>query len=179
MQAELNHARPDRGRGDLAEGRTEEHLIAVVSKSNPLARRKTLRIKDLADEALFLPDRTVGSGLRDKILELYAKAGLTPRISPLTADPVSSNDVHKVLLAANKGIFILEDEIGTRADSSSVAMPIPIEDPDARIELYVVWRKNEKSSSVLALLDTARRVLSMKLHLSTPRSTTPRVAASA
>lgn len=176
---DIGFMRPPVDAGLCSEMLYEERLIALVSKSNPLSKRKTLRIKDVGNETLFLPDRSVGGGLRDKILELYAKAGLTPRISPLSADPVSSNDVHKVLLAANKGIFILADEIGTRADSSNVAMPIPIEDPDARIGLYMVWRKNEKSSSVLALLDTTRRVLGVKLQLSTSRSTAPRVAASA
>jgi len=154
----------------------EERLIALVGKSNPLAKRKTLHIKDVASETLFLPERSVGSGLRDKILELYAKAGLIPRISPMTADPVSSNDVHKVLLAANKGIFILADEIGTRADSSHVAMAIPIEDPEARIGLYLAWRRGEGSSSVLAVLHTARKVLGAKFPLSASRGATPGIA---
>jgi DNA-binding transcriptional LysR family regulator len=81
----------------------------------------------------------------------------------------------KVLLAANKGIFILADEIGARADSSHVAVPIPLEEPDARIALYMAWRKGERSSAVLALLDTARKVL----QLGTSRSTPTRMAASA
>jgi DNA-binding transcriptional LysR family regulator len=176
---DVGFMRPPIDAGLCSEMLYEERLIALVGKSNPLAKRKSLRVKDLACETLFLPDRTVGSGLRDKILELYAKVGLSPRISPMSADPVSSNDVHKVLLAANKGIFILADEIGTRADSSQVAVALPLEEPEARIGLYIAWRREEKSSSVLALLDTARKVLSSKLALSTSRGAAPRVAASA
>jgi len=137
----------------------EERLIALVGKSNPLAKRRTLHIKDLAGETLFLPDRTVGSGLRDKILELYAKAGADPRVSPLEADSMSGSEVHKVLLAANKGVFVVADEVTTRAENTKVAVAIPIEDPEARIGLYMAWRRGESSSSVLSVLKTARKVL--------------------
>jgi DNA-binding transcriptional LysR family regulator len=176
---DIGFMRPPIDAGLCSEMLYEERLVVLVSKSNLLAKRKSLRAKDLAGETLFLPDRSVGSGLRDKVLELYAKAGLSPRISPMGADPAPSNEVHKVLLAANKGIFILADEIGARADSSHVAVAIPLEEPDARIGLYVAWRKGESSSSVLKLLDTARRVLGTKLPLSTPRIATTRIAASA
>jgi len=138
----------------------EEPLVALVGKTNPLARRTSVRIEDLADETLFLPDSSVGKGLLDKIMELFAKAGVRPRISPLTADPMSHSEVHKVLLAANKGIFIVGDEQTTRVDNGNVAAAVPIDDPEARIEVYMAWRKTEKSATVLALLDTARAMFS-------------------
>ncbi len=157
----------------------EERLLVLVGKSNPLAKRKILRMKDLAGETMFLPDRSVGGGLRDKILELYAKAGVEPRISPLKADPSSTNEVHKILLVANKGVFVVADEIGARADNSHVAVAIPFDDPEARIGLFMAWRKGEKSSSVMALLETARKVLRSSVALSGPRGSAPRFAASA
>jgi DNA-binding transcriptional LysR family regulator len=137
----------------------EERLVALVGKTNPLSKRKTIRAKDLADEILFLPDRSVGGGLREKILQLFAKAGVQPRVSSLEADPLGGSEVHKVLLAANKGVFIVADELGTRIENSNVAAAIPLDDPDAHIGLYMAWRKGEASSSILAVLDTARRVL--------------------
>lgn len=176
---DIGFMRPPVDPGLMSEVLFEERLIALVSKANPLARRRTVRVKDLANETLFLPDRSVGSGLRDKILELYAKAGLSPRISAMAADPASANEIHKILLAANKGIFILADEIGMRADNSHVAVPIPIEDADARIGLCLAWRKGEASTSVLAVLDTARKVLGSSCPLNAARSATARAAASA
>lgn len=134
----------------------EEPLVALMGKTNPLAKRKSVRIEDLANETLFLPDSTVGKGLLDKIMELFAKAGVRPRVSPLAADPMSHSEVHKVLLAANKGIFIVGDEQSTRVDNGNVAAAVPIDDPEARIEVYMAWRKTEKSATVLALLETAR-----------------------
>jgi len=136
----------------------EETLVALMGKTNPLAKRKSVRIKDLAEETLFLPDSSVGKGLLDKIMQLFAKAGVCPRVSPLAADPMSHSEVHKVLLAANKGIFIVGDEQTTRVDNGNVAAAVPIDDPDASIEVYMAWRKTEKSAAVLALLETARRM---------------------
>lgn len=136
----------------------EERLVALIGKANPLAKRKSLRIKDVAEETIFLPDRSVGSGLRDKTLELFSRAGVTPRVSALMADPISTGEVHKVLLAANKGIFIIGDELSTRIENANVAVAVPIEDPEAKIEVRVAWRKTEKSATVLALVETARRM---------------------
>jgi len=156
---DIGFLRPPVDPGLSSELLHEERLIALVGKSNPLAKRRTLRIKDLGGETLFLPDRTVGSGLRDKILELYAKAGTEPQVSPLEADLLSGSEVHKVLLAANKGVFVVADEATTRAENANVAVAVPIEDPEARIGLYMAWRKGESSSSVLSVLKTARKVL--------------------
>jgi len=157
----------------------EERLIVLVGKTNPLARRRSLRTKDLANETIFLPDRSAGSGLRDKILEIFANAGMQPCVSPLEADPLTSNEVHKVLLAANKGIFVIADEVSTRSDNANVAVAIPLEDPDARIGLYMARRKREASSSVLTFLETARRVLGSSPVTGGSRGTAPRIAVSA
>jgi DNA-binding transcriptional LysR family regulator len=175
---DIGFLRPPVDPGLSSELLYEERLIALVSKTNPLAKRKTVRIKDLASETLFLPDRSVGGGLRDKILTLYAKAGVEPRISPLGADSLSGSEVHKVLLAANKGVFVIADEVSTRAENANVAVAIPIEDDDARIGLYMAWRKGESSSSVLAILDTARKVLSAAFLPRLSRGSIARVAAS-
>jgi DNA-binding transcriptional LysR family regulator len=137
----------------------DERLIAIVSKANALARRRSVRVKDLAAETLFLPERSVGSGLRDRILELYSKAGVNPRTGPVPVDPSSPSEVHKILLAANKGIFIIADELAARADNSAAAVAVPIDDPDAKIAVHLAWRRNETSPAVLALLDTACKVL--------------------
>jgi DNA-binding transcriptional LysR family regulator len=154
----------------------EEQLVALAGKTNPLARRKSVRIKDLAGETLFLPDRNVGSGLQDLTLSLFAKAGVTPKISPLTADPGSHGEVHKVLLAANKGIFIVGDEIATRVDNGNVAAALPINDPEAKIPVYIAWRKNDRSPTVLQFVDTARRMFAQSSSSDAARSGAAKLA---
>lgn len=157
----------------------EERLIALMGRTNPLAKRRMVRIKDLADETLFLPDPSVGKGLRDRTLELYTKAGVSPRISSMTADPMSHGEVHKILLASNKGIFIIADEVSTRVEYGNATVAVPIDDPDAKIELHIAWRKNETSPAVLAVLETARKILGTCPALRASRGTPARIAASA
>ncbi|MDE3111075.1 MAG: hypothetical protein KGL02_14195, partial [Acidobacteriota bacterium] len=94
----------------------------------------------------------------DLTLSLFRKAGLAPKISPLEADPGSHGETHKVLLAANKGIFIIGDETSTRVDNGNVAAAVPIDDPGAKIEVRIAWRKNERSAAVLGFIETARRM---------------------
>ncbi|MGA9883449.1 MAG: LysR family transcriptional regulator [Candidatus Acidiferrales bacterium] len=155
----------------------EERLVVLMGKTNPLAKRKSVRMRDLAEETLFLPDRSVGSGLQDITLGLYAKAGIDPRVSPLAADPGSHGEVHKVLLATNRGIFIVGDEISTRMDNGNAAAAIPIEDPDAKIEVSIAWRKTEKSATVLAFVDTARQMFAEPDTLRTASCLSSKVAA--
>lgn len=136
----------------------EERLVALMGRTNPLAKRTSIRIADLAEETLFLPDRNVGVGLQDLTLSLFRKAGVAPKISPLQADPGSHGETHKVLLAANKGIFIIGDETSTRVENGNVAAAVPIDDPGAKIDVCMAWRKNERSAAVLGFIETARRL---------------------
>ena len=138
----------------------EERLLVVMSRANPLAKNKALRVKDLSEEMLFLADPTVSKGLHDVILGLYRTAGIAPKISPLRPDPVPPGDIHKILLAANKGIFIIAEEGPTRTENGNAAVAIPLEDAHAKIDVQMAWRKDETCRTVLAFLDTARTVFS-------------------
>ena len=136
----------------------EEGLVVHVSKSNPLAKRKSLRVKDLIGEPLFLPEQPVSIGLYAKTLELYSKAGVTPNVIHVPMEPTPHGDMQTILLASRKGIFIMPDEIVCRPAAGSEVVAIPLDEPDAQVEVRMAWRKSEKSTAVLAFLDSARRV---------------------
>jgi len=136
----------------------EEGLAVRVSKASPLAKHKTLRVKDLVSESLLLPDRKASTGLCDRTLELYAKAGVTPNIVHVSMDPLPHNDVQTLLLTSRKGIFIMPDEAACRPAPGSEVASIPLDEPNARIEVHVAWRRDEPSATVLAFLDSVRTV---------------------
>ncbi|MGA2511272.1 MAG: LysR substrate-binding domain-containing protein [Candidatus Acidiferrales bacterium] len=136
----------------------QEGLVAQVSKANPLSKRRSLRIKDLASETLLLPQREASTGLYDKTIELYAQAGVVPNIVHVSLDPVPHSDVQIALLASRKGIFIMPDEMACRPAAGSEVVAVPLDEPDARIDVLVAWRRNEKSSAILAFLDSVRKV---------------------
>ena len=136
----------------------EEHLAALVNRSNPLAKRKSVRARDLAAQTILLQDRRFSPGLHDKILEVFARSGVSPHIVELPADPLPNDDVQKVLLAANRGIYIVADEAPARMALGCAAVSVPIEEPNARVEVHMVWRRDESSPSILAFLTSLRRV---------------------
>jgi len=65
----------------------EEEFVVILAKSHPLAKRKFLRLKDVADEPLLIFERSFSSGLYDKVLGLYAKQGLTPHFMVTHVEP--------------------------------------------------------------------------------------------
>lgn len=136
----------------------EERLLVHVNKSSPLAKRKALRMQDLAGESLLLHDREASSGLYDKAVELYRNAGLTPNIIPLPKDPTPHGDVQSLLVACRKGIFIMPDEVSCHPAPGGEVVAVPLDEPDATIGVYMAWRTGEKSMPVHAFLDSARTV---------------------
>jgi DNA-binding transcriptional LysR family regulator len=136
----------------------EEGLSVHVSKASPLAKRKTLRVKDLTSEPLLLPDRKSSTGLYDKTLELYAGAGVTPNIINVSMEPLPHNDVQTLLLTSRKGIFIMPDEAACRPAPGSEVASIPLDEPNAKVEVHMAWRKGEPSATVGAFLDSVRAV---------------------
>jgi DNA-binding transcriptional LysR family regulator len=136
----------------------EEGLSVHMSKANPLAKRKALRIRDLASEPLLIPERVASTGLYDKTLKLYAEAGVTPNVVHVAMDPLPHSDLQTVLLACRRGIFIMPDEVGCCPPPGGEVVSVPLDEPDAKIAVHAAWRKCEKSVAVFAFLNTARRV---------------------
>ncbi len=156
---DVGFVRPYFSSGELvSEYLFEEKFVVHISKANPLSKRKSLRLTDLAEEPLLLFDPILAGGLHDKILELYAAAGVKPHIFYVPPDPAPHNGVQAMLLACRKGISIIPDEIACRPAPGSEVAVVPLDEPDATTEVHVVWRKNESSRAVLAFLDIVRCV---------------------
>jgi DNA-binding transcriptional LysR family regulator len=137
---------------------TSEHLysepiMALMSKSNPLAKRKFLRIADLANEPLLLHERRTSTGIYDKILEIYRKASVNPKIVHTRTGPYE--EAGTMLVAGGKGIFLVGGGQTHRAFNADVTT-VQLSDPDAFFEVHVAWRTGEISLPVLMFIDTAR-----------------------
>jgi DNA-binding transcriptional LysR family regulator len=142
----------------------EEPMVVYISKANPLAKRRFLRIRDLADLTLLLFDRKAAPGLYDKTLELYGAAGVNPIVSSFAVELVPNNDVQALLLTSHKGIRIVPDEIACRPAPGSEVAAVPLDEPGASVEVHVVWRKSEKAAAVLEFVNTARHVLRAEMR---------------
>ena len=136
----------------------QENFVVHLCRSNPLAKRRTLKIKDLAGETLLMPNRGGSTYLYDKTFELYAEAGVTPNVVHVPLDPVPHSDTQIVLLTCHKGIFIMPDEVACRPAQGSDVVAVPLDEPNAKIDVHIAWRRAEKLATVLSFVDTARRV---------------------
>jgi DNA-binding transcriptional LysR family regulator len=129
----------------------DEEFVVVLSRTHPLAKRRSLRLKDISDEPLIIFDRIFSSWLYEKILGLYSKQGLT---SHLTVTHVESKVEGASLVASGKAM-LLRGRAGPFRSADLVA--VRLNEPETRIELYLAWRKNEELSAVFSFRDSARR----------------------
>jgi len=136
----------------------EEEFVVVLPRTHHLAKRKFVRLKDVADEPLIIFDRSFSSWLYEKILSLYSKQGLT---SHLTVTHVESNEEGAAMVASGKAILLGAGAIPHR---SRDLVSVRLNEPEAKIELHLAWRKNEKSTAVFSFLDVARRIFRDSAH---------------
>lgn len=134
-----------------------ERIMAAVSAESPLASRKSLQLRDLAGEALLLWDRHLMPHVYDKVLDLYAKAGITPRTIP-TPGAGPHNHRGLMLVASGQGAYLCIGIPLTSPQPTSGIALVPMDDPDATIEICVAWRKNETSPAVLQFMDAVWQV---------------------
>jgi len=134
----------------------EEEFVVILPKTHRLAKRKSLRLKEVADEPLIVFDRSFSSGLYDKILGLYSRQGLTPHFAVTHVE--AHEEAGAVMVASGKAIFIGAGAIVTRSVSGIELASVPLNETEAKIDVYMAWRKDEESNAVLAFLDSVRCV---------------------
>lgn len=140
----------------------EESFAVVLPKAHPMAKRRALRLREIADEPLIVFNRSFSSGLHDKIAELYRKQGLTPHLTVTHAE--AHEEAGTIMVAAGKGIFIGVGAIVTRSVAGAELAAVRLKEPDAKIEVYAAWRKEETSPAVFAFLDSVHTVLRTNRH---------------
>lgn len=140
----------------------EEMFVVVLPKSHPMAKRRALRIREIAHEPLIIFNRNISSGLYERILDLYRKRGYTPQLTVTHAE--AHEEGGTIMVASGKGIYIGVGAIVTRSVSGVEVSTVRLNEPDAKIEVYAAWRKGEQSPAVVAFLDSVRRVFEVPQH---------------
>ncbi|MFF4241451.1 LysR family transcriptional regulator [Actinomadura geliboluensis] len=130
----------------------EQDLYAAVSHDHPLARRPTITLRALADEALIsLPK---GTGVRAVLDRAFADAGLRPRIAFEAGEP----PVVAQIAAHGLGVGVLPESAARGVPDALHAMPIVRPQLSGRIAL--AWRaEGPRSPAARALTARARRHL--------------------
>lgn len=130
----------------------QEPILAVVAENSPLASRKSLRIRELAHEPLLLWERHLMPAVYDKILDVYARARVTPKMIP-TPGAGPHNHTGMMLVASGKGTYLcIGIPLSSPRPAGGVAV-VPLCDPDATSDVCVAWRKGETSPVILQFLN--------------------------
>ena len=133
----------------------EERLFALVPAISPFTRHKAVRLSQLANLPLLLHPRSLSSGLHDRILDLYRVRGITPAVVQ-TPHSGPGEEAGHMLVASRKGIYVVYGSLAIFPVFSKRVKVLQLDEPDARIPVYVAWRTNEKSSHVLNFVETVR-----------------------
>jgi len=139
----------------------KEPLGIVVPTGHPLAEKKSVPWKALAQEPLIILARREGVGLHDEILAACRAAGFTPRIAhtPSLMGTVLS------YVEAGAGLGIATDSVGIAAMPGSLHYVSVT--PERTVPLVMVWNPDEDTPPVKAFRDL------MGEWLSTGRLWTP------
>jgi DNA-binding transcriptional LysR family regulator len=135
----------------------EEPFLVVLPPNHRLAKRKSLRLKEIADEPLIIFDRSFSSGQYDKILGLYSRQGLTPHFAVTHVE--AHEEAGAVMVASGRAIYIGVGALTTRSVHGIQLCSVRLNEAEARIEVYMAWRRDEDSPAVFSFLNSTRRIL--------------------
>jgi DNA-binding transcriptional LysR family regulator len=134
-----------------------ERFVVLVSELHPLAKKRTLKLKQLAGERLLLQDRDWAALTHDKILAMYAAEGLTPNVATREATP--GNQASMLAVASGEAICLSSSSSFSRSYQPLNGLAvIPLDEPDAELKVQVAWRKGETLPVLCDFLNAARQL---------------------
>lgn len=136
----------------------EEKFLVVLPRQHPLAKRRTLRLRDVVAEPLIIFERRYSTGLYDAILDLYRKQGFSPHLTLTHTE--THEEAGKVMVATGKGIFI---GVGAMVNTSVLGVhlaAVPLKETGAKFPVCIAWRQRETSPAVLEFVASARKLCS-------------------
>jgi DNA-binding transcriptional LysR family regulator len=146
---------PDDGEIDT-EPLFAERFVVLVGEGHPLAKKRTLKLKQLAGEHLLLQDRDWAALAHDKILSMYAAAGVTPSVATREATP--GNQASMLAVASGEAICLSSSGSFSKSYVPLTGLAaIPLDEPDAELYVHVAWRKGETSPVLCDFLKAARQ----------------------
>ena len=129
-----------------------ETLVLAIPADHPLAGRGRLAMVEVADQALVMHPRHIGTGLYDKIITLCGRAGFQPQVA------VEAHQMSTMisLVGAGLGLAVVPQTM-RRLPFEGVAFA-DIDDDEAFIDLLMVYRAGSPPAVVANFLSVAAGV---------------------
>jgi DNA-binding transcriptional LysR family regulator len=134
----------------------QEQIVVLMRESHPLARARSVRLRQLADDTLLMPDRKTSPALYDRTGALYAAAGVNPRVVHTQTTPDAQSGLLQV--ASGDGIYFSVSSLWTQPHAVPGVAEVALDEPNAATPMFLVWRTNERSRTVISLVASAREI---------------------
>ena len=138
----------------------DEHFIVLLADSHPLASRKSIRLSQLANDPLLLYDRDLGPSVYDKTLALFKAAGVQPHVVGAQPPPYAQGAM--MLVASRQGYYLGIASPFTQTHRVSGVAVVPLDEPDARLQVRISWRRTDTLRSATEFVRSARAVFPWK-----------------
>ena len=124
-------------------------LVMVLPVGHPLARKKSIAVRDLEGEPLVMYPESAGTGIHPQIFRLCREAGFKPTIA------MEAGEASTIigLIAAGCGISVLPSSFNIIQMSGVCYRPLA--DAEATTTLFLAQRKDEISPLVAAFVAIA------------------------
>ncbi|HEX9443030.1 MAG TPA: LysR family transcriptional regulator [Candidatus Binatia bacterium] len=133
-------------------------MVAALPASHPLARRRRIRLSELADEPFVLFSPRQAPEFHEHALGLCARAGFTPKI----VQEAGQHPSMLALVSAGYGVALVP-ELDSSATRAEVAF-VRLRESWAHMQLGVAWRSSASPvlASFLEVVRSGCRAISLK-----------------
>ena len=143
---------------------TEEPLLVALNTGHPLAAKKAIDMDDLRGESLLLP-AGIDSHIGGKLLQLYKDHGFDPQVLPGGGDVITT--VAMIAIRADAGLSLIPGSMANLRMPNVAYRPLKARGK-ATVELHCLYRKDEQSPLLAALLRTVRQYRHETVDAATP-----------
>lgn len=130
----------------------EEPLLVALNVRHPLAANQAIDMDDLRDEMLLLP-AGVDSHIGSKLLQLCKDHGFDPHVLPGGGDVITT--VAMIASRVNAGLSLIPGSMANLQMPNVAYRPLTARSK-ATVELHCLYRTDEQSPLLAALLQTVR-----------------------
>ncbi|SDG49351.1 DNA-binding transcriptional regulator, LysR family [Bradyrhizobium sp. Rc2d] len=136
----------------------QETAIVAFPQRHPLAKRTSIRLADIADEAMLVPDRRSRPHSHDLTMKLFEQAGLTPRMVQVADEKQTIIN----LVATRLGVAIVPRWTARMAVTGVRFVPLRPKQvgPVGRLPLAAAWLRGSRDparDAMLAVLEARLR----------------------
>jgi DNA-binding transcriptional LysR family regulator len=124
----------------ISETFLKERFVAILPAAHPLAKRKNLRMQDLADEPFILSSRFNGTTYHETVMHLCYQAGFTPNIALEVPELLTI----VAFVAEGMGIALVPASFKHQQNQGIVYRELL--EVTETLRTVFIWRKDEQSS---------------------------------